>query len=160
VSRDERRRRRVPREAGTYVILLRLPEATKKIVGRLGEVRFDSGFYAYVGSALGPGGLQARVGHHLTITDRPRWHVDYLRRIASPIEIWYVLSTEVLEHGWARELSTMAGWNVGPRRFGSSDCSCGSHLLHARRRPVHREFRRSVTDGKASARLRYKVGGP
>jgi len=48
---------------GTYVLILILPERKKIDVGALGEINFEPGYYAYVGSALG--GMEGRIGRHL-----------------------------------------------------------------------------------------------
>ncbi len=37
-------------------------------MGRLGRFDIIPGYYAYVGSAFGSGGLPARLGHHLKST--------------------------------------------------------------------------------------------
>ena len=55
---------------GTYALLLEIREPTELRVGRLGHIHFDSPFYLYFGSAFGPGGLGARLKHHLQPTGR------------------------------------------------------------------------------------------
>jgi len=57
-------------------------------IGRLAEFDVAPGFYAYVGSAFGGGGLCARIGHHLESTASPYWHIDYLLQVAQPVEVW------------------------------------------------------------------------
>jgi len=58
------------RRPGTYALVLRLARATTIHVGALGAVDFAPGWYVYVGSALGPGGLAARVNRHLSRSKR------------------------------------------------------------------------------------------
>jgi Uri superfamily endonuclease len=65
---------------GVYVLILYLPYRRTIQIGRLGKFNFSDGYYAYVGSAFGPGGLAARLSHHLRRSHKPRWHIDYLRR--------------------------------------------------------------------------------
>ncbi len=48
-------------------------------IGRRGELRLQPGFYIYLGSALGPGGVRARLALHFRPCTRPHWHLDYLR---------------------------------------------------------------------------------
>jgi len=60
------------------VLILRLPCPATVNVGRLGRVRFPAGWYAYVGSAYGPGGLAARISRHLRPSKPSHWHLDYL----------------------------------------------------------------------------------
>src|ERR1035438_8832695 len=71
---------------------------TSDRIGRLGALQLQSGFYFYVGSALGPGGVRARLAHHLKPSRRPHWHIDYLRAHTRVEEIWYCLDTRRLEH--------------------------------------------------------------
>ena len=89
-----------------------------------------SGVYIYVGSAWGPGGIRARVGRHLRGSPKPRWHIDYLRRIASPIVLWLAPDTH-LECAWAQYLLAQPDLSVIVPRFGASDCSCTTHLVYA-----------------------------
>jgi len=42
---------------GTYTLLVAVPEVTTADVGALGWTAFEPGWYAYTGSAFGPGGL-------------------------------------------------------------------------------------------------------
>jgi Uri superfamily endonuclease len=66
---------------GTYTLVIELPETAQIRVGALGTNTFDPGWYAYVGSANGPGGF-ARVERHRELAagerDVRHWHVDYL----------------------------------------------------------------------------------
>ena len=64
---------------GTYVLVQRFSKRLEISVGKLGVLEAQPGFYVYVGSALGPGGLAARVGRHCRREKILRWHVDYLR---------------------------------------------------------------------------------
>ena len=54
-------------EPGTYALLLKLDKQEKITVGKLCTFDFPAGYYLYVGSALGPGGLQARQREFVTV---------------------------------------------------------------------------------------------
>ena len=54
-------------QAGTYALVLSARAGGIIRIGRLGELRLQSGIYVYVGSALGPGGVRARLMHHLEL---------------------------------------------------------------------------------------------
>jgi len=123
----------VPERRGTYVLVLRLARPAALEVGRLGCVEFPAGYYAYVGSALGPGGLAARLKHHLREAARPRWHIDYLRRAARPVEVWVSRDGRRREHAWVRALAARPEIGRPVAGFGASDCRCGTHLFHANR---------------------------
>jgi Uri superfamily endonuclease len=58
-------------------------------MGSLGRLQLRPGYYVYVGSAFGPGGLRARIEHHARPAVRPHWHIDYLRRYTRLEAVWY-----------------------------------------------------------------------
>lgn len=121
----------VPDRPGTYVLILHLPRSAENVrIGRLGCFRFPSGWYAYVGSARGPGGLAARLARHLRSLKPLHWHVDYLRVQARPVQTWYAAGTQKRECAWARALSSLPGASIPVPRFGASDCHCLAHLIH------------------------------
>ena len=62
-------------EGGTYALILVCPSKKRVQIGKLGSLEMRRGFYVYVGSALGPGGLRARVAHHQKVSQRPHWHI-------------------------------------------------------------------------------------
>ena len=122
-------------QPGTYALLLQATRRTVIQVGRLGRLDVRRGFYVYVGSALGPGGVSARVSRHLSDHKRRRWHVDYLMDVAQIKEVWYTHSMKRREHEWAEALARFPGGSVPIRGFGSSDCACPAHLYYFRTRP-------------------------
>lgn len=136
----------IPRcaEKGTYVLIVNVASRKELTIGRLGTFVMAPGYYAYVGSALGPGGLRARLGHHIRAAGRPRWHIDYLRRISTPVEVWTAASNRRLESAWAAALSGMRSLVPVIDGFGASDCGCNTHLFYSKRLPSVREFRGRV----------------
>ena len=113
---------------GTYILLLRLLRETTVQIGRLGLHRFETGYYAYAGSALS--GLEGRIGRHLRSGKANRWHIDYLREATMVHGVWVLPGAERKECSLATELLRMPGAQPGPRGFGSSDCCCRTHLVH------------------------------
>jgi Uri superfamily endonuclease len=91
----------LPSGKGSYALLLRLNNHTQIQIGRLGQRPFAAGYYLYLGSALGSGGLAARLRRHLSVDKRPFWHIDYLRRHSDVVTIWYEESLIRREHEWA-----------------------------------------------------------
>lgn len=138
----------LPAEKGTYVLIASVPQMKRIGVGRLGEFDVVPGFYAYVGSAFGTGGLCARIGHHLESTASPHWHIDYLLQVAEPLEVWYTTADRKLEHHWAELLEQAHQFRIPIPRFGSSDYhrSRSSHLFYAKRRPAFAWFRQQVVE--------------
>lgn len=96
-------------------------------VGGLGTHGFD-GRYCYVGSARGPGGLK-RLDRHRTVKERgvTRWHVDYLLNHGDLVS---AVATETERDAECRLAALVAHrLPAGPEGFGSSDCSCDTHLF-------------------------------
>jgi Uri superfamily endonuclease len=115
---------------GGYVLVLALRRPIALPIGRLGAFHFPAGTYAYTGSALGSGGLAARLAHHRRLNPSPHWHVDYLRPHTRLREIWSAASDERLECAWASTLLGLPGAQVIAPRFGASDCRCATHLVY------------------------------
>ena len=82
----------------------------------------------YSGSAFGPGGLAARVGRHLRLNKKLRWHIDYLRQRVDDVVAYYQPDARS-ECLFANELM-IAGGEIPMKGFGSSDCKCESHLVY------------------------------
>ena len=116
-------------DKGLYALVFRNRSCSLN-VGSLGEIRFRRGWHIYVGSAGGPGGF-ARVSRHRRLAlsrDRPpHWHVDHL--LLSPSFILRHVVCGFTEKNLECSLARALGGRRIPS-FGSSDCSCGSHLLY------------------------------
>ena len=114
---------------GTYALILKSSSERWIEIGRLGKYLIEPGYYVYTGSAFGPGGLKARIAHHARISQRPHWHIDYLR-LALPLnEVWFSYDSKRHEHQWADVLRRLTGATLPIAGFGASDCRCESHLL-------------------------------
>lgn len=153
----------LPDGKGTYVLIACVSEMKRVEIGQLGKFDLVPGYYAYVGSAFGAGGLRARVGHHLESTAAPRWHIDYLLRIAQPVEVWFSTSAEKHEHHWAELLEQEPRFRAPIPRFGSSDYhrSRSSHLFYSKRYPSFSSFRMQVSQRfEGAGTERYIVPAP
>lgn len=140
---------------GTYALLLWSASDDEIRVGRHGMMRLQSGFYIYVGSAFGPGGVRARVNHHLHASPRPHWHIDYLHANANVEELWVSYGRKRREHSWARFLSRMPGVSVPMPGFGSSDCGCAAHLFFFKSHDTRDRIRGALSArGARAAELR------
>jgi Uri superfamily endonuclease len=115
---------------GTYALLIQLKRDATIAVGRLGSFRFPAGYYVYIGSALGPGGLKARLARHRRHDKTPHWHIDFLLAQAEILGIRIDESGQRLECQWARALLSAPGAQVVAPGMGSSDCGCPSHLIY------------------------------
>jgi sugar fermentation stimulation protein A len=108
------------------VLLIRLPRAATIRVGRLGEMRFRAGTYAYVGSAMG--GLRGRLRRHMRLQKRRRWHVDY---VLDSARVTAIVTCETEERSECTIAGSLAGRFWAIPGFGASDCSCPGHLFRA-----------------------------
>ena len=137
---------------GTYALILRADRPAHIHVGRLGAMNVAPGFYVYVGSAFGPGGLDARVGRHRRGDGRVRWHIDHLRAVTRVVEVWATTDPVRREHDWAGVFRCWPGASVPVPGFGASDCACRTHLVRLQRRPSLARMRR-MTSGAMVARV-------
>jgi Uri superfamily endonuclease len=125
---------------GTYLLILRLERDIVGLpVGKLGALDFPAGYYLYVGSAFGPGGMPARLAYHVRREKaRPHWHIDYLRTQGHLEEAWCVACSERLERLWVDALSAERVVQTIAPGFGASDSPCKSHLFFSPIRPQPR----------------------
>ena len=112
---------------GTYILLLTLSAPATVAVGKLGQLDFETGRFAYVGSAFGPGGLAGRLGRYIEGPRRRHWHIDYLLEHAEGTGALVSSRAERFECRWAAWLESRAERTVDG--FGSSDCRCRGHLF-------------------------------
>ncbi|MCP4888995.1 MAG: GIY-YIG nuclease family protein [Planctomycetaceae bacterium] len=130
---------------GTYALILRAIHSKEIQVGRLGTLTVEPGFYVYVGSARGPGGLDRRVARHCRKEKTLRWHIDYLRVITQVTGVWCSEGSDKQECLWGESFARMKNATIPVNGFGASDCSCRSHLFRFSRRPAPSEFRQRLT---------------
>ena len=135
-----------PSEPGSYVLILHLAQTTTITVGKLGTFEFPAGWYAYAGSALGPGGLAARLAYHQRDEKSYHWHIDFLLDHAEIVEIWWAVENKRKECVWASALRAIPGARVPVPNFGASDCRCLSHLVYLQQRPGFSNFSRALSD--------------
>ena len=150
----------LPEAKGTYILISSVKQVKHLEIGRLGAYDIIPGFYAYVGSAFGFGGLRVRIRHHLESTAAPHWHIDYLLGIAEPIEVGFSTANQKLDPHWAGLLEKAPNSRIPIVRFGSSDyhCSRSSHLFYTRGRPSFRWFQQTLREGfEDSCAVRYVI---
>jgi Uri superfamily endonuclease len=109
----------------TYQLHIRLSQAVRLQIGRLGEFDFPAGVYVYTGSAKR--NFEARIARHMRRDKTLRWHIDYLLA-AMETRVTSVVRTERDE---CEMNQTHPGVVLAPG-FGASDCrkGCGSHLKY------------------------------
>ncbi len=113
----------------SYVLVVRVDEEVEIEVGSLGALRFERGYYMYVGSAKV--GI-SRVCRHFRKGKKLRWHIDYLTERAEAV-CAYLFNLEECELS-----RTLAAKYRGVEKFGCSDCNCKTHLYYSKEFPVFR----------------------
>ena len=120
---------------GTYLLVIYLQKKVLINIGALGRVEFQEGYYIYVGSAMGNKGsttLLNRVKRHVNPSSNKKmhWHIDYLLDCEDSyiFKIFLIPSTDRLECVLSGELKDSCDKYIS--KFGSSDCSCESHLYY------------------------------
>jgi len=115
---------------GAYLFVLQLGHSYQIKLTRKAPVTLTAGWYFYAGSAMGPGGLQARLKRHFKRDKKVHWHIDQLtkhaiRRFAYAVE-------DSCECDLVRILKKSGEYESALCGFGNSDCrTCDSHLLRA-----------------------------
>ncbi|MDG6994710.1 MAG: GIY-YIG nuclease family protein [Nitrososphaerota archaeon] len=116
---------------GVYVLLLQIPRVRSIHIGSLGVIRFENGYYAYVGSAQSS--LFPRLERHFAKRKKLHWHIDYLtssKNIKIERAIYSLSDTKEFECQLSKEIEALS-FSRAITSFGSSDCkhACGSHLF-------------------------------
>lgn len=115
---------------GAYCLVVRVSKDLSIKIGSLGTIRFNPGYYLYVGSAMN--NLELRIQRHLITAEtkfcRFRWHIDYLLRAPG------VTITAVYKFASENKIECSIAYALSQKyeivsRFGSSDCRCGGHLF-------------------------------
>ncbi|MGV9171001.1 MAG: GIY-YIG nuclease family protein [Promethearchaeia archaeon] len=126
---------------GTYILVLYARDDFSETIGALGEIEFKEGYYSYIGSAMAEKGsatLENRLKRHVKKTSEKsiHWHIDYLLSSENIFvyKIYIIPNSHRLECIITKELIEKSdGWI---KKFGSSDCSCPSHLLFFQDLPI------------------------
>jgi Uri superfamily endonuclease len=111
---------------GVYVLIISVGKSIRVRVGALGNVLFDKGLYAYVGSAQNS--LEKRVERHLRKAKKKFWHIDYLLD-SNAVKVVKVFCKEAGKSEECRVARKLSESSVPVVNFGCSDCSCVSHLF-------------------------------
>jgi len=124
-------------QSGTYLLIFQSLCSCSVPVGRLGILTLVPGFYFYVGSAFGSGGLVSRIQHHLNPSLCAHWHLDYVKTYLFPRKA-FLSPGRKREHTWAGILQKDNRFLIPLKKFGSSDCHCPSHFFFSRLETVPR----------------------
>lgn len=113
---------------GAYALVLKLNSPLKLDIAKFSGETLKSGWYVYLGSARGSGGLRARLNRHFQKTKTLHWHIDRLTVAADTHHALAVADGN--ECNLLLALLDRPELEVALPGFGSSDCrQCPSHLL-------------------------------
>ena len=118
---------------GVYVLLISVEDRVQIEVGALGLINLGPGMYSYVGSALGShsSSVEGRLSRHYSDHKKMHWHIDYLLndpKVKLKAAI-FSQSRKAHECKLVKKICNYEFTFLGPKDFGSSDCSCVSHLI-------------------------------
>lgn len=123
---------------GAYVLLIKLSEDRDLRIGALGEFFFPAGFYVYTGSSMT--NLEKRVRRHFSKRKKTRWHIDYLLHEAEIIQAILFPSEEKEECKVNEVIFNSSEGAPLAKGFGSSDCTCETHLAYFGKNQPHLEY--------------------
>ena len=111
---------------GVYVLIIAVGRDVTVNVGALGEVCFEKGLYAYVGSAQKD--LKKRVERHLRKIKRRFWHIDYFLG-NDAVRVQTVFRKEAGKADECQIAQALDETGSPMKGFGSFGCHCMSHLF-------------------------------
>jgi Uri superfamily endonuclease len=118
---------------GVYVLLISVEDKVQMEVGALGLINLGPGMYAYVGSALGShsSSIEGRLSRHYSDQKKMHWHIDYILKDPK-VKLKTAIFSEsrsAQECNLVKRICNYEFTFVETKDFGSSDCSCVSHLI-------------------------------
>lgn len=119
--------------SGVYCLVIQLLQRSHIRIGCLGTFHFPAGFYVYAGSAQN--NLERRIERHLRQKKKIHWHIDYLLGYGRIVSVYTYAGKKDKECMLSRKIGTMKNAVVPVKGFGSSDCSCNSHLYFFQNKP-------------------------
>ncbi|MDY6821241.1 MAG: DNA/RNA nuclease SfsA [Deferribacterota bacterium] len=123
-------------DKGSYLLVLKLNVEGEILIGKLGEIFFKKGYYVYIGSAMNS--LTKRINRHKRKRKNKHWHIDYFIEYAKFLKSFAIRETRRYECSLASRVKKIAKGEIN--NFGSSDCSCTSHLFYFKENPLHNKM--------------------
>ena len=129
---------------GIYCLTIKLVKRCNIQVGCLGNFGFPGGFYVYVGSAQN--NLEDRIERHLRRDKKMHWHIDYLLHYGQVICVHTYAGEKHTECVLSQKIGNLKNTMILVSGFGSSDCSCASHLYFFQDNPDSRISRLKIAE--------------
>lgn len=119
--------------SGIYMVIIKIKETRTITTGKLKYSEYQAGYYVYAGSAKT--NLSKRIKRHRNRKKKTfHWHIDYLTASADEVQTFGIYTDKFSECDIAKGLSDIGGSEIP--NFGSSDCSCSSHLYYFKTNPI------------------------
>ena len=119
--------------SGIYMVIIKIKETRTITTGKLKYSEYQAGYYVYAGSAKT--NLSKRIKRHRNRKKKTfHWHIDYLTASADEVQTFGIYTDKFSECDIAKGLSDIGGSEI--LNFGSSDCSCSSHLYYFKTNPI------------------------
>ncbi len=97
-------KRELPSSRGGYVLVFKLNKSIHLNLLKK-QTEFPSSYYAYIGSAGGPGGLRARILRHVSLNKRIWWHIDKLTTLPDTSFLMLFYTTKIWGVYFERKIS-------------------------------------------------------
>lgn len=110
---------------GGYVLILKCDKDIEITVGKLGKIKFERGYYAYIGSGMK--NLLLRVKRHFKEKRKMFWHIDYITKHMSIIGAVIIYSDVRIEDKIFYALHDNFPYIPN---IGSSDTKLDSHFFY------------------------------
>ena len=115
---------------GTYLLFLYISEEIP--IDRRGErIDLEKGFYFYIGSAFGAGGLSSRLHRHIRKQKKKHWHIDQITMHEASEIVGIAVSINQKKECEFNQFLSSFEYFVPIYGIGNSDCqkNCESHFL-------------------------------
>ncbi len=120
-------------DSGIYMVVIKLKKTSTIQTGKLKYSEYRRGYYVYAGSAKT--NLSKRIKRHRNRKKKTfHWHIDYLTASADEVQTFGIYTDSFSECDIAKGFSDIGGSKIS--NFGSSDCSCSSHLYYFKTDPI------------------------
>jgi sugar fermentation stimulation protein A len=123
------------KDRGVYLLIIYLPQDKTIKIGNLEEIYFKEGYYVYIGSAKR--GLSKRIERHKRKYKKLHWHIDYFLQKAKILNDIPIITNFKRECFLVEKILQISDNFI--QKFGSSDCSCISHLFYFKYNPLTNE---------------------
>jgi len=123
------------KDRGVYLLIIYLPQDKTIKIGNLEEIYFKEGYYVYIGSAKR--GLSKRIERHKRKSKKLHWHIDYFLQKAKILNDIPIITNFKRECFLVEKILQISDNFI--QKFGSSDCSCISHLFYFKYNPLTNE---------------------